>query len=212
MRGIPGLALCALVGCGGGPDPAPPEPTTDTKTDTDTTTIDTALAVMGYLGAANVDTDANTYSGTETYYVTSIAKGTELCKFVYQVNSSGGTTWPPCADPDGNFCEFGFEVAFTDGEETVGDCHLFFGTLETSWDSPAGYGYIEDYVWEGYSYGPSLMYYFYKYYTSTTTPSSSTYYGWGGVDVESDGGYVDWSPSTGELTYDWVSDTISYFP
>jgi len=213
MRGTSGLLLCALVGCGG--DSETTSQTTET-TDTDTTetteTIDTALAVMGYKGDAMVDTDAGTYAGTETYYVTSIAKGTELCAFVYQVNANGGATWPPCADPEGNVCEFGFEVDFTDGAETAGDCGSFFGTLSTSWDGPAGYGYIEDYVWEGYSYGPSLMYYFQSYYTSTTTPSSTYYYGWGGVDVESDGGYVNWDPTSGAFTYDWVSDTISYFP
>ncbi len=207
-------ALALLVGCGTEEVDTDVETTeTDTETDTETTeTIDTALAMMGYLGEVAVDTDAATYSGTETYYVTSIAQGNELCKYVYQVNQTGGMVWPACADPEGNACEFGFEVDFTGGAETVGDCDLFFGTLSTSWDGSAGYGYIEDYFFDGYSYGPSLMYYFQKYNTSTTTPSSTYYYGWGGVDVESDGGYVSWDPATGAFKYDWVSDTISYFP
>ena len=221
MRWIYAIALAAILACGS--DKTTETDTnssdTDTDTDADTDTIDTALAVMGYLGEAvvtlDVDTDTDngsTYVGTETYYVTSVAQGNELCKYVYQVANNAGGSWPACADPMGNPCEFGFEVEFSGGAETAGDCDLFFGTLSTSFSDPAGYGYIEDYVFDGNSYGPSLMYYFQKYYTSTTTPSSTYYYGWGGVDVEADGGSVDWNPGTGEFSYDWVSDTISYFP
>jgi len=218
MRWIFGFALATMLACSGDKT-TDTDPGADTDTDTDADSdadVDTALAVMGYLGDFDVvvdpsDTDnGGSYSGTETYYVTSIGQGTELCKFVFQVNDNGARTWPECADPMGNPCEFGFEVEFTGGEQTVGDCDSFFGTLSTSWDGATGYGYIEDYFWEGYSYGPSLMYYFEDYYTSTTT--YDYYYGWGGLDLESYGGYVSWDAGTGEFNYDWIGDTVSYFP
>ncbi len=127
---------------------------------------DTGAAVL-LAGEASVDFGGGTWVGTETVSVTGELSGHAFCTWSYTALdwASDPTTGGPgpyntsaCSDPDGNACQFAFNVNRTEGTELQGDCSPF-GLSASPTPSAAGWGYTSNYRSGGVSYGPMFMYY-----------------------------------------------------
>jgi hypothetical protein len=124
---------------------------------------DTAIIVIGWRGQASVT--GTSYVGTETLWVqdwktiNDTAVDIDICGWTWDVEDNGSAPSIGCADPDGNSCDFEFYIEGTNGAEDPGtDCSTIFTSIGTTM-SEFGYGYIDDYQYQGTSYGNRLFWY-----------------------------------------------------
>jgi hypothetical protein len=136
-----------------------PSWTTDTA---DWSPDDTAIIVIGWRGVASVE-PGTSYDGTETLWVqdwktiNDTAIDVDFCAWTWDVADNGSAPSIGCTDPDGNACDFEFYLEGTNGAEVPGtDCSTIFTSIGTTM-SQFGYGYIDDYQYQGTSYGTRLL-------------------------------------------------------
>ena len=155
-------------------------------------------------GAATVVIGA-TYDGYESILTEDADTGEVLCDF--QMPGSGVPhvdNGDACTDFDGNPCLFSFDVTFdVPGSQAAGSrtCDEFGWYDGDTWGLTFGYGYVDDYMYNGGGYGPRFMYqyggsgysWYYTFYTDVT-----------------------WAPDSanagGDMTYQWFYGSDFYVP
>lgn len=144
-----------------------------------------------YIGDADLDLDAMTWTGTESVRVVSLTSGTILCQWSWTAldwaSDPSVSTMPEpavaaCQDGDGNACLFDFTVNLSNGLQTDGACSSFGYAAD---GGTYHYGYIDDWMNGGSSYGSQIAYYL------PTGSASGTWF------PAQQYGAATWSPGTG---------------
>jgi len=159
------VGMITISGCADGKDKAKDnqgiDPADDTddldKPDDDTDIDDTGDIEYAYSWFGNAIVDGNSYIGTQNYFYDNFTTGERLCQYTYDALGVPFTRPAVCADPDGNPCEFTFDVTVSDGIETDGNCEA---SGEADDAKTYGYGFHSDFRIKGQEFGPMFMYYF----------------------------------------------------
>ena len=180
--------------------------------DDDGPTGDTGLFYVTFSGDAVV-TPGSSYVGSETIaYGTGPVRDLNMCQWTYDANNTSGPGEDvPCTDPDGNACEFQFEVAFTNGAEGPEVGGFLCAALKFPTDNGSnGYGFLESYQYMGTEYATDLWMYNYDFSRAYPSLPTGSYY-WIPIDyADFDGtnfayevtnGPFAWLPSNPAYTY-----------
>ena len=155
------LGAAWIVACGStAPDADPSDDTRPSQSNVSTTStwvpIDTAYYSVNYVGEALISDI--TWTGTESSRFVALPTGTVMCEYTFDASGTPYDGTEACQDPDGNACRFAFDVSLFVGAITDGDLCTDFNYAGSTEGGSYSYGFTDDYVMGGNSYGQTLMF------------------------------------------------------